>query len=285
MERITTSTRAVDLHGKGRDGWRDGNNNTGVRATQFNANFVNNVQEEIAGVIEGAGMQLDGNNMKQMLAAIRKMISQVPPAPIELPVGAVVHYPKSVNPGENYLLCNGNSFSAAVYSELANILKSTNTPRLQHSDIGQTAYFPLNHPPQGWIYFDDIAQFVNMDSYPELYQYLVNKYGSIGAVPKVSDRYIRNGGNIGELQADMIKSHNHRYRRGHITNNVDWEQRIERRSANIVYDGDGRFDDPGDIVTTSSDGGHETRPKTIVMGLFIKAESPLSLTNAWIRAK
>lgn len=289
MKRIDTSTRAVGLHGKAADGksadgWRDGNPQTNTQATQFSASFVNHVQEELAGIVEGAGMVLDEDDMKQCLKAIRKMI--VESAQIELPVGAVVQYPKNVQPGENYLLCNGQSFSPAAYPALAAVLGSVNVPRIQHSDVGQTAYFPLHTPPQGWIYFDDIDQFVNQSSYPELYRYLIDKYGSISRVPKVGDRYIRNGAdNIGELQADMIKSHSHQYRRGRVSNDVEWERRIAHSTDAALYDGDGRFDDPGEVVSTELVGGGETRPKTIVMGLFIKAESPLSVLNSWIRAK
>lgn len=51
MRRIDTSTAAQDLFGKGKHGWRNGNPQAGVRPTQFNAEFVNALQEEIANAI------------------------------------------------------------------------------------------------------------------------------------------------------------------------------------------------------------------------------------------
>lgn len=55
MLRITTPNKAPDLHGAGKDGFKDGNLVGGIKATEFNAQFSNGVQEEILSLIEAAG--------------------------------------------------------------------------------------------------------------------------------------------------------------------------------------------------------------------------------------
>lgn len=75
MQRIDTPTKAVDLFGAGKHGFKDGNKSTGIAATQLNAALFNNVQEEIANVIEAAGITLNGAVYTQLLAAIQFLFS------------------------------------------------------------------------------------------------------------------------------------------------------------------------------------------------------------------
>jgi hypothetical protein len=75
MKRIDTTTKATDLFGAGKHGFRDGDPLTGTPATQLNAAIFNHLQEEVARVIEGAGAALDSNNYAQMLAAIQTLIA------------------------------------------------------------------------------------------------------------------------------------------------------------------------------------------------------------------
>ncbi|MDP2153794.1 MAG: hypothetical protein Q8J66_09075 [Methylotenera sp.] len=72
MKRIDTSTRAVDLHGAGKDGYKDGNKALGIPATDLNASTLNALQEEIANVIEGdgTGTALNPADNTQLLQAI-----------------------------------------------------------------------------------------------------------------------------------------------------------------------------------------------------------------------
>lgn len=70
MKRIDTATRAQDLFGAGKDGFRDGDLANGIVPTDFNAKWCNQVQEEIANVIEEAGLELDENDRTQLLQAI-----------------------------------------------------------------------------------------------------------------------------------------------------------------------------------------------------------------------
>ncbi len=71
MHRIDTSSRAANLFGTGKDGFRDGNKATGQAATAFNAAWVNSVQEELAGVVEGTGTALVLGTNNQLVSAIQ----------------------------------------------------------------------------------------------------------------------------------------------------------------------------------------------------------------------
>lgn len=80
MKRIDTSTKHVDKFGAGKHGFKDGNTTTGEPATALNAAFFDAVQEEIAGVIEGAGIALNPAANNQLLAAIAALIVAATPA-------------------------------------------------------------------------------------------------------------------------------------------------------------------------------------------------------------
>lgn len=71
MDRIQTSTKAVDKFGPGKHGFTAGNPATGTPATQLSEIFFDSVQEEICAIIEAAGIALDPNNRAQLLAALR----------------------------------------------------------------------------------------------------------------------------------------------------------------------------------------------------------------------
>lgn len=74
MHRIDTATRATDLFGAGKDGWRDGNKGAGTQATDCSAAFFNDVQENMSRVIEAAGFALVKGDGDQLRQAIVKMI-------------------------------------------------------------------------------------------------------------------------------------------------------------------------------------------------------------------
>lgn len=75
MHRINTSNVAPDLFGAGKNGFRNGNKALGISATDFNAEFCNSVQEELANVIEPK-LPLDINNRSQLLTVINMMIAE-----------------------------------------------------------------------------------------------------------------------------------------------------------------------------------------------------------------
>ena len=70
MQRINTDTKAENLFGTGKHGFRAGNPLTGVLATQLSESWCNAVQEAICRVIEGAGLVVGGGN-DQLLTAIQ----------------------------------------------------------------------------------------------------------------------------------------------------------------------------------------------------------------------
>ena len=75
MQRINTTNKATDLFGLGKHGYRAGNPATGQSATELSADVMNSLQEEIAGVIEGANIALVPGNNAQLIAAITALIA------------------------------------------------------------------------------------------------------------------------------------------------------------------------------------------------------------------
>lgn len=74
MHRIDTATKATDLFGAGKHGFKDGDKALGIAATDLTAAFFNDVQENIAGIIESAGIALAKGDGTQLRLAITKMI-------------------------------------------------------------------------------------------------------------------------------------------------------------------------------------------------------------------
>ncbi|MFQ1022802.1 tail fiber protein [Avibacterium paragallinarum] len=129
-----------------------------------------------------------------------------------VPVGSVVAFPSAVQNPHGFLRCDGSSFGQETYPALYQALGVNTLPDLRRSDVGMTAYFATDNIPEGWIAFDEIEALVSEQAYPELYRYLVAKYGSLSAVPKAKDRFIRNAGAllaVGEVQQDALQDHFH----------------------------------------------------------------------------
>ncbi|QAV45379.1 carbohydrate kinase [Pantoea agglomerans] len=74
MHRIDTSTAQVDKFGAGKNGFTGGNPQTGELPTALDADFFDAVQEEIARVIEAAGLTLNKTNKAQLLAAMNTLV-------------------------------------------------------------------------------------------------------------------------------------------------------------------------------------------------------------------
>ncbi len=73
MQRISTSTRALNLFGSGKDGFKNGDLAVGLQATRLNADWFNSVQEELCRLVVGAGIDLDVEVKTQLLQAVRRM--------------------------------------------------------------------------------------------------------------------------------------------------------------------------------------------------------------------
>lgn len=76
MHRIDTSTAQVDKFGSGKNGFTGGNPQTGELPTALDADFFDSIQEEISGVVEGAGIALDKSKNNQLLTALKALFAQ-----------------------------------------------------------------------------------------------------------------------------------------------------------------------------------------------------------------
>lgn len=214
-----------------------------------------------------------------------------------VPIGAVVSFPRAVTNPVGFLKADGTTFNRQTFPDLYRTLGDSNQlPDLTRSDTGMTAYFAVDNIPAGWIAFDSIRTTVTQQNYPELYRHLVGKYGSISNVPLAEDRFIRNASNnlsVGETQSDEIKKHVHKVRT-HWVNSSD---------SNIFYDKTKTVIDSRLRTATTTDdnisdngfmhplldspmatGGNETRPKSLILKLCIKAKNTFDDVQFWVKA-
>ncbi|EJZ0787730.1 tail fiber protein [Escherichia coli] len=133
--------------------YTDGSVAGGIAATRLRAAAFNAMQEELAHIVESAGLALDINDMTQVLKAIQKLtLSRANPfADIKsdgaaaistaltnlglgegsaLPVGVPVPWP-SATPPTGWLKCNGAAFSPEEYPELAKAYPTNKLPDLR----------------------------------------------------------------------------------------------------------------------------------------------------------
>ena len=214
-----------------------------------------------------------------------------------LPLGAVVSFPRAVTNPVGFLKADGSTFNQQTFPDLYRTLGDSNQlPDLTRSDVGMTAYFAVDNIPSGWIAFDSIRSTVTQQNYPELYQYLVDKYSSISNVPLAEDRFIRNTGNglnIGQTQSDEIKKHVHRVRT-HWADSSDSSIFYDKtktvidsrlRTATTTDDNlsDNGFMHPL-LDTPMATGGDETRPKSLILKLCIKAKNTFDDVQFWVKA-
>lgn len=74
MKRIDTSTKSADKFGAGKHGFTNGNPMTPIPSTQLDESWCDNLQEEIANVVEAAGIVLNGADRTQLLQAIQLFV-------------------------------------------------------------------------------------------------------------------------------------------------------------------------------------------------------------------
>ena len=215
-----------------------------------------------------------------------------------LPVGAVIGFPRAVTNQEGYLKADGSTFAQATYPDLYRVLGGNKLPKLTRSDIGMTAHFPVSDIPDGWIKYDEIAAKVTQAAYPELYRKLVVQYGSIDAVPKAEDRFIRNaagGLTVGTQQGDAIRNIKGKTS---FCGDDNGSLGIGPKDPEGVFGGEGS----PNAYTVDTNGyrqgynyltfdasrsvpvADEVRPKAIVMVLCIKAQNSLDDVVMWIKA-
>jgi len=73
MDRISTSTKALDLFGPGKHGFKDGNLASGILPTDFDAAWCNNFQEEMMAIIEGSGQVGSEAVRNQVIKGIKRL--------------------------------------------------------------------------------------------------------------------------------------------------------------------------------------------------------------------
>lgn len=219
-----------------------------------------------------------------------------------IPIGAVVSFPRAVTNPVGFLKANGTTFNQQTFPDLYQVLGNSNKlPDLTRSDVGMTAYFAVDNIPTGWIAFDEIATQVTEQRYPELYRHLVGKYGSIARVPKVADRFLRNAGNglsVGQTQEDEFKRHVHKHieintasdPRVYNDKTFDYDSRdsTDRTSLDIGTalrdDNDDNWWITPNINSNFATGGAETRPKSLILKLCIKAINSFDDVVFWIKS-
>ena len=219
-----------------------------------------------------------------------------------LPVGAVIGFPRAITSPEGYLKADGSTIAQATYPDLHRVLGGNKLPNLTRSDVGMTAYFPVADIPDGWIKYDEIATRVTQSAYPELYRLLVAQYGSIAAVPKAEDRFIRNaavGLTVGTQQGDAIRNITGAAKFGYDGDTV--YDPAAAASTSAIYYPDRKVPDTVNNMSVFSNAANnwrplvfdasravptadENRPKAIAMVLCIKAQNSLDDVVMWIKA-
>ncbi len=296
----------------------------GVAPSYPGADWFNIVQAELLNILKEAKITPDKNKLNQITEAIRGVVDAKVATELEgkadkthghvvsdiqgldnalgaaskkgLPLGAIVAFPKEVTNPNGFLKANGTTFSSSAFPDLYSTLGTNQLPNLNRSDVGMTAYFAVDNIPSGWIAFDDIAAQVTSQRYPELYNHLIQKYGSISAVPKASDRYLRNAGNglsVGQIQEDELKRHTHKvfssdpsHRSSSIEGLKNDNNLLDAGLVTAI--GDSEWRDNGwmtpDVNSNFATGGDETRPKSLILKLCIKAINSFDGIQFWIKS-
>ena len=74
MHRIDTPTAQKDKFGAGKNGFTRGNPQTGTPATDLDDDYFDMLQEELAGVVEATGVNLDKSKHNQLLTALKALL-------------------------------------------------------------------------------------------------------------------------------------------------------------------------------------------------------------------
>lgn len=99
----------------------EGDPSVGTPASVVTDDWLNAVQEEICGVVEGSGAALSKPSNAQLLLAIKALIAAAVPA------GAVAHFARSAAPS-GWLECDGALVSRSAYPALFAAIGTTYGP-------------------------------------------------------------------------------------------------------------------------------------------------------------
>ena len=237
MRRINTSTKATDLHGAGKHGFKAGNSLTGELPTQFSATWADDVQEEIANAIEGASIVL-GAGQAQLLAAITAIAAQQAQLAAN-PPGIVKHYLGGAAPA-GWVVRNGGTIGNAV---------SGATERANADTAALFAHLWAETANTGDYVIQDSSGSPTVRGGSAAIDFAANKRMPL---PDDTDNFDRGGtgAQIGIDYPDTLKAHDHSYNRltaggGTSTDGIANDGTIDQLTS----------------YTTGSTGTGETAPK------------------------
>lgn len=131
MHRIDTPSAQIDKFGVGKNGFTRGNPQTGVPATALDDDYFDAVQEELAGIVEAAGIILDKSNRAQVLEAIRYLIAEGIPEPQDasLTQKGIVQLSNSINSTSQVLAATPKAVNDAISKANSNLTGIVGTSR------------------------------------------------------------------------------------------------------------------------------------------------------------
>ncbi|MGL6378184.1 hypothetical protein [Aeromonas hydrophila] len=162
MHRIDTPSRQKDKFGQGKDGFTNGDPQTGVPGTEVSAEFLDSIQEEIASVIEDidSGAVLDKSKKKQLATAIKSIIRSAGMKATELASGTVklatqdqtnsgtvdevVVTPKKMRAGFSILLADSGYIALPTW--LGGLVFQWTLSQIINSGANGTVLLPFSNP-------------------------------------------------------------------------------------------------------------------------------------------
>lgn len=236
--------KRIDAFGAtGSNQFTSGDPVAGIPATRVSADYMNVIQEEVAHVIEYAGITIDqatsfesGNDITQLRQAIQALIS----ASGGVPVGSIQAYAGESLP-TGWLECNGALMNVAGSPDL----------------FGAIGYAWGGSSGDGVFNLPDLRG-----------RFLRGHDNGAGNDPnRLTRTESADGGNtgdaVGTLQGDELKGHTHSYVIALGDNNDD--------NAAPPAASDGSLQGVNYNGTTASSGGLETRPKNAAVKFIIRA--------------
>lgn len=278
MHRIDTPTAQVDKFGAGKNGFTRGNPQTGVPATALDDDYFDAVQEELAGIVEAAGISLDKSNRAQVLEAIRYLIAEGIPElkDASLTQKGVVQLSNATNSNSQILAATPKAVSdlGALLLKITNNLSEIKdagpaavAQTLANLGLGEGSLvpigiplpYPLATPPTGFLKVNGSS--FSAATYPKL----ALAYPS-GVLPDLRGEFIRGFDDGRGVRADQnllgwqgggIQSHNHGLSNFEIRGLTGGPTPGWFTSVNGL--------------STSDSGGDETRPRNIAFNYIVRA--------------
>lgn len=246
MQRINTSTKAADLHGPGKPGFRPGDPNAGVLPTQLSADWFNDFQESVCRVVEGSGRTLGAAGHDDLYLAIGAIVANAVQAAAN-PTGKLAMFAHTAAPA-GWLILRGNTIGDA----------SSGANERAHADT-QALFVHL------WTTFPDRPLFESNGTPASRGASALADFNAHKRLTlwNSQDEFWRSAGpgrTVGTWQADEVKEHAHKiYGQD---NGAGPSGATSNEVANIENPGAG-FDTYPTPRNTSSVGGAETRPRNL----------------------